>query len=121
MTKSIAYMNAVHYRSIILRAFAETTQYEKWGDDFARKECFEARDHVPVDSIDITELTKEEALELGFRLYDKDKTLYLIPMWMLPACNKSVKVESISGDIKPISDIDNDNRAGLLAFGIHFE
>ena len=121
MTKSIAYMNAVQYRSIILRTFAETTQYEKWSDEFARSECFKARDRVPVDSIDITELTKEEALELGFQRWSKDATLYLLPMWMLPACNKSVKVESIGGDVKPLNEANNDNRAGLLAFGIHFK
>jgi len=113
-----SYLNAIHYRNLILRAFAETTQYQKWSDDFARKECMEAKQAVPCESVNPKDFSKEEAESLGFQRWSKDSNLMLIPMWLLPALNQDVEVESISGDIKKVKDIDNDNRRGLLAFGV---
>lgn len=113
-----SYLNAVHYRNIILRAFAESTQYEKWSDEFSRKECVEAKCAVPCESVNPFEFTKEEAESLGFQRWSKDSNLMLIPMWLLPALNQDIQVECISGDIKKVSEIDNDNRRGLLAYGV---
>lgn len=115
-----SYTNAVKYRNIILRAFAETTQY-KWSDEFSRTECKEAKDSMESGCVNPKDFTISEAISLGFQRWSKDSNLMLIPMWLLPVLDSTVEVESISGRVMTVENIDNDNRGGLLAFGVRIE
>lgn len=112
---SVAYTRAVAYRRVILQAFAESTQY-LCKPELSVKTCKKAA--TTFDTVNITELSLEEALDLGFVGYHG---LYLIPLWLLPAINKGTKVTSISGDVVNIFEADDENRRGLMVYGLPAE
>lgn len=71
--------------------------------------------------IDPTDLTKEEALELGFTSYKaSDSLIMLIPLWLCPFLIKKFKAISITGESKIInlSKINLDTRFGRITWGI---
>lgn len=113
-----SYKNAVNYRNLILRTFSETTQYLKWSDEFSRKECLAVKAASKDFPVDLNDLSYYEAKELGFVQWTKDSPLLLIPLWLLPTLNPETIVECINGKTMQVRYIDNDNRGGLLAYGI---
>lgn len=71
---------------------------------------------------DLYHLSTTQMKELGFYPYkldnDNNHTLYLFPIWLLPALDDKMKVTTIAGTVECIKDCDNDNRAGYLAYGL---
>lgn len=70
--------------------------------------------------INFNELTPTQAYELGFRKWDEEDNLYLIPLWLYKALPDGLEVTSIDGDKLIVGKdyLDNDIRFGVLAFGI---
>lgn len=67
----------------------------------------------------ITELPKEELEDLGFRLWDEEGELYLIPIWMIDLLPKGMELSDINGDKVLLDDnLDLDHRFGYLAYGL---
>ena len=73
--------------------------------------------------IDFTKLTKEEAIELGFKKWDNDSNLYLIPIWLFPVIPIGIELTAIDGEkvIYNGENIDDDTRFGCIACGIVIE
>ena len=72
--------------------------------------------------LDITKLTREEAVELRFCKWDEDDDLYLFPLWLVPLIPDGLMVTSISGKEFPFDSktTDTDIRFGCVAFGLRF-
>lgn len=73
--------------------------------------------------LDVTKLTREEAVELRFGKWDEDSDLYLFPLWMVPLIPDGLMVTSISGEEFPFNPktTDTDVRFGCVAFGLRFK
>lgn len=106
---------------------AETVQYESWSDGFCRKEIKESTDkfvEALKERLDWNSLTKEEARELRFMLWDEEQPdLYLIPLYLLPVIPIGTELTCISGE-KVVYDghnVDNDIRFGCIAYGIEIK
>jgi len=72
--------------------------------------------------LDVTKLTREEAVELRFCKWDEESDLYLFPLWMVPLIPDGLIVTSISGKTFPFDSktTDTDTRFGCVAFGLIF-
>jgi hypothetical protein len=115
------FQELVYFSTAILSEVAQGKAYEKhWSDDFALKVAREALEKFQekAKKVDILSLSKEELFTLGFANW-KD-SLLLIPLYLLPCLPKGTKVESIAGGkaVLGVDDIDNDVRAGCIAYGI---
>lgn len=103
---------------------AETVQYTNWSDEFCRKEIKENTDTMLKTlskHIDWSNLTREEAIELRFGLWDKDMpNLYLLPLYLLPILPIGTELTTIGGDkiVYDGTNVDNDIRFGCIAYGI---
>lgn len=104
---------------------AETVQYTCWSDEFCRKEIKKAT-YKMLDElnkyIDWNNLTKEEAKELRFVLWDEEQPdLYLLPLYILPILPVGTKLTTIGGEeiIYDGTNVDKDIRCGCIAYGIN--
>lgn len=80
-----------------------------------------------IGRIDVTELTKDQAVELGFGLWSEENPIYLIPFYLYDYLEYGQTLGSIGGDTKVVTPnykdinssdyIDNDYRFGCLAYG----
>lgn len=70
--------------------------------------------------LNLEKLTKEELLSLGFRLWSKTSGVLLVPAVLWDQIPDGVELTCIDGRtvIKGKDYIDDDTRAGLLAYGI---
>lgn len=107
---------------------AHTVQYESWSDEYCRKNLKKATDkmlEVLKKHIDWDNLTKQEAEELRFMAWDKEKfpDLYLIPLYLLPILPIGMELTTIFGEkiIYDGKNVDKDTRQGMLACGIHIK
>ena len=74
--------------------------------------------------INFYKLTREEALELGFRRFNTESNIYLIPIYLIPIIPIGTELKSIDGDtiiyVGTIMDrIRNDILFDTLAYGIY--
>lgn len=112
-----------HYANSI----AETVQYGCWSDEFARKKVKNATDLFLENFknyIDWDDLTKDEALELGFRKWSKEQPdLYLVPLYLLPILPIGTELTDIFGGkiVHDGKNVYNDNRAGLITYAIEIK
>ena len=74
------------------------------------------------NQLDVTKLTREEAVELRFCKWDEDSDLYLFPLWLISLIPDGLMVTSISGEEFPFDSktTDTDIRFGCVAFGLRF-
>lgn len=69
--------------------------------------------------IDPNDLTEDEMVKLGFSSWSEESKIKLIPIWLYPFLAEDIETESISGSKHTKkSEIDNDHRFGLLAYGV---
>lgn len=105
---------------------SETVQYTNWSDEFCRDEVKKSTmDFLSAirKYIDFSNITKEDAIMLGFKRWDKESDLYLIPLYLLPVIPVGAELTCIDRE-KTIYDgtnIDNDSRFGCIAWGIIIE
>lgn len=103
---------------------AEPLTYTNWSDKFCMGELRSSNSRFINELkkyIDFDNLTKEEALELGFKQWRDDQPdLYLIPLYLFPLIPIGKELHSINGDTITYNgtNVDTDNRFGLLAYGI---
>ena len=102
---------------------AETVEYDAWSDGFCRDENRRTHEQFTDELrkyIDLSKLTREEAIELRFMKWDDESDLYLIPLYLLSFIPIGTKLTSIDGEtvIYDGTNIDNDIRFGCLAWGI---
>ena len=103
---------------------AETVQYTNWSDEFCRKEIKENTNRMLKElsrHIDWSNLTREEALELRFGMWDEDMpNLYLLPLYLLPILPIGTELTTINGDkiVYDGTNVDDDTRFGCIAYGI---
>ena len=102
---------------------AETVEYDAWSDGFCRDENRRTHEQFTDELrkyIDLSKLTREEAIELRFMKWDDESDLYLIPLYLLSFIPIGTELTCISGAkvIYGETNIDNDIRFGCLAWGI---
>ena len=103
---------------------AETVEYEAWSDEFCRDVNRRTHERFTDELrkyIDLSKLTREEAIELRFMRWDEESDLYLIPLYLLSFIPIGTKLTSIGGEtvIYDGTNIDNDIRFGCIAYGIN--
>ena len=114
-------------RSILLKRASEVMTYHKWRNEFAvgyirsiPEDIRKMSTEEELFAIHPEELTTDQLLSLEFGRFHGDNSTFLIPLWLLPFLADEIKVTSIFGEkmILKKEDIDNDNRAGYLAYGV---
>lgn len=78
--------------------------------------------YIPVE--EWKKLLIAQAKLLGFKLWDEDSNLMLIPGYLYQYIPEGLELYSILGDkkeYKNYTDLDNECRYGCLAYGIHME
>lgn len=119
------YEVAENCQRIMLTKAAEVTTYLGWSSDFATSELRNLPAHLHTASwfepIDPAKLTRDEMLQLGFRKFSEETSIYLIPLWLLPYLAEELDgVYSIDGtSIQKKSEMDTDNCFGVLAYGVN--
>ena len=103
-------------------SIAAPVQY-KWSDEYSISKIKKTTDTFNEklkELIDFSDLTIEDCEDLYFRKWDDESGIYLIPLYLLPILPIGIEVSCIDGRtiIYDGTNIDNDNRAGLLAYGI---
>lgn len=102
---------------------SEPIQYN-WSADFSISELKESNSYMLKELSEIIgdwkDINIDTAEILGFRKWSDEENLYLIPLYLFPIIPIGLEVKSILGNIvvNDGTNIDNDNRAGLLAYGI---
>lgn len=88
-----------------------------------------------IGRVDLTDLKSEDALKLGFGIWDEKTNLHLIPFYLYDFLEYGQTLTSINGEQKVVKPgyngglpsepdsnpdyIDNDHRFGCLAYGYH--
>lgn len=108
--------------------------YYSWSDKYSLdhvKKCFDNLNERLEEIYDMKKIFSGEEtdiatlISLGFARWSDEKdeegrVLYLIPLYLLPLIPEGTIVKDINGNIIEYNgfNIDNDTRAGLLAYGI---
>jgi len=105
-------------RKGILTRCGENLSYKKWNNEFKVKHLDEML-HFKLGGIDPTDLSLKEMIDLDFGKWDEENPMMLIPIWLFPFLCDEFECESISGSKhSKLSELDNDNRFGLLGYGV---
>lgn len=106
-------------RNALLQQVSEIVCYTHWSDKFCVKEIREMVSKLG-NTVDVSQLTQQQMIDLGFRYFSEDSDLLLIPLWLYPFLEDDIKCIAIDGKaINEKSKIDTDHRYGMLAFGIN--
>ena len=111
-------------RQIIVNAAADGMNYLSWTPKMITKMLRglpeEIRKNAFFSPIDPTDLTEKEMIEIGFRKWEEENPMYLIPLWLFPFLQEEINAECINGEkrIFKKSEMDIDTRFGLLAYGV---
>lgn len=124
-----AYENACLVREAVLSAAMEAHQYSNWEPEFAVRNLRTVISTLRKDigTIPLSAFTIDECRSLGFRPWG-DAGLYLIPLWLYPFLATGEVLTDIIGVTRTVQDdytvldsrnyLSDDNRHGLLAYGI---
>jgi hypothetical protein len=116
------YEKCKQLRHIVLRAAAEITVYTNWGAEFAIRQLRELPGEITSDelrNIQPAKLTASQMEDLGFRKLSQDAEDRLIPLWLYPFLAEDIATTDIAGGTHICkSDMDTDNRFGLLAYAV---
>ncbi len=115
------YMKCKKIRTLILNTSAEVMNYSNWDNGFAAKQIREIAPKYQdiIGEIDISKLTKEEMIDLGFGRWSKDDPMFLIPLYLYQFLPDKINCNCISGSsVLDKSNMDTDNRCGWLAYGV---
>jgi len=87
--------------------------------------CYKGKVEDYISPIDITNLSKKELLELGFKIWDEYNKydIALIPIWLVKFINTNTSVISINNKRGLLGDFikNDDNRMGVMAYGIELK
>ena len=112
-------------RDSLLKKAGEAITYS-WSNDFKIKNLNDIRELLTnweeeygSFKINPQDLSIEEMKELGFGSWSEESEMRLIPIWLFPFLCEEFESMSISGSKhSKLSELDNDNRFGLLAYGV---
>ena len=121
-----AYTLAVRTIACIASRVSESVLYkEHWSNEFCMhhiEDTFESIKKQFTKEIceNILKLPNIQKLDLGFKYWDEANDKMLIPLWFIMIIPETfdVEVTSIFGDNTSIKNIDNDTRAGCVAYYI---
>lgn len=124
------YTKALSLQSRILSDLAQIKAYgDCWDAKLCKKKAIEYFD-IWADDKDVKEvfgienLTKERAINIGFRYWDKENqpNFLRFPIWYVFLLPYGTKVIDIFGrELTFTEETDLDNRMGCVAFGINIE
>lgn len=107
---------------VIHDLITDTAMVESWNPnhDYTRMRALSAKikENPEFSYLDITDLNVEEMKELGFRKWSSNSEMMLIPLWLFHFVNPELTVCCIDNTDVIFKDADDDNRGGLLAYGV---
>lgn len=77
------------------------------------------KDLAKVTLNDLIKVPLKDLEELGFRAWNENSSLLLIPIYFVDALDQNEVVTDIDGNTSRIHQIDLDVRYGLVAYGFH--
>lgn len=111
--------------SLAIHLLSKIGNYMTYGEavNFSMVELHkEVEKEIPITAQTFADLTVQEAKLAGFRMWSEEvPDLYLIPAYLYTFLPKGLALKSVSGEeitLEKVSDIDNDQRFGCLAYGI---
>lgn len=120
--KDIDFLTRIN--SCILCRVAEEYEY-CWDANFSAKYIEESfKDFIdfykknPQEIPDFKAKTTQELKVFGFKKFSQTGII-LIPLYLKQILPQDMEVVSIFGDKTKLSEVDNDNRAGVLAYGFY--
>ena len=118
--QSAAFANACSIRARVLWTAAEINQYKTWNPEFCVKEINTTFSKFSKVVVDPNDLSEEEMVNLGFLQFEDG--FYLIPLWLINNLPETCFLTCIDGESRVFNknEIDNDNRFGMLAYGVKF-
>jgi len=117
------YQKVMQYQQYLLTAAAEVATYH-WNGNFCKEQICSAFTNWSHNEdikklFDLSNLTRERALSIGFRMWNED--LLLFPLWYTFVLPYGTKVIDINGkEFEFNNNTDLDHRFGYVAFGIIF-
>jgi len=115
------YFNVMkNYKRMCSALIANINAYEKWSDEFCRKEIRDlyAKLIKEFDNVDFTQFTLDELKEFDFKMWDENTIL--MPVWAIDCLPDGAIVTSIDGDeitFNKSKGLDKDERFGCTAYG----
>ena len=115
------YFNVMkNYKRMCSALIANISSYEKWSDEFCRKEIKDLYNKLikEFDNVDFTQFTLDELKEFDFKMWDENTIL--MPVWAIDCLPDGAIVTSIDGDeitFNKSKGLDKDERFGCTAYG----
>lgn len=120
--KYSAYQKCIMIRNYLCRKASEVIVYKNWSAEFSTENLREAEGIIlkEIGTVNIAELTEEQMKELGFGKFSEGDPSYLIPLYLFPYLPEEIITRDLNGHVRVLkkSEMDNDHRCGLLAYGI---
>lgn len=97
--------------------------YEQWGKEFSYEEVIRSYERIKDQAKEIVgnpvDLSDEDLKNLGFKKWDEDSEIRLIPIWAYDLIPDGTELTSIGGSktVKGTNEIDLDVRFGCIAYG----
>lgn len=110
--------------NMLMNSIQMGKSYESWSDEFSYSEikdtCKELKHELSEVIEHLEELNIDELMTLGFRPWDDEGTLYLVPLWAYDLLPDGTELECINGvtAVKGRDPIDLDCRFGCISWGI---
>ena len=115
------YFNVMeNYKRMASNLIANINAYEKWSDEFFRKEIKDLYDKLikEFNNVDFTQFTLDELKQFDFKMWDENTIL--MPVWAIHCLPDRTVVTSIDGDeitFNKSKGLDKDERFGCTAYG----
>lgn len=109
-------------RNYLLNRVGQIIEYN-WSDDFKIKELNNFESEIKsldgFEYINLENINYSQLQSLGFKLWDEESKLMLMPLWITRYISPKTKLISISGEeSNDINSVDKDVRFGCIAWGI---
>ncbi len=129
-SKEIRIRKILAIRDSLANTITEITTYG-WDNNFKWKVLRECQEkiHEGFGRVDFSDFSSDELKLCGFKKWDAETNIHLVPFWLYPYMAYGIELTCISGEkvkVTPLyiqSDahgayIDNDHRAGCIAYGV---
>lgn len=99
--------------------------YEEWTKTFKKKETRnkieEIKKYLHKEHFDIYKCSVELLLIVGFKWWDEEETILLIPLWAALILDENLNVIDIFDDGCTLAEADHDVRMGCIAYGLNMK
>ena len=94
-----------------------------WGETFSKnetkKKIEEVKTYLHKEHFDIYKCSVELLLTVGFKWWDEEETILLIPLWAALILDENLNVIDIFDNGCTLSEVDHDVRFGCIACGLN--